>query len=654
MSKRLTVIAGILFAGMIAYAQTPCENGFAGQYPCHLVDLMSFIPLNELNAGNNMNDVWGWTDPDSGREFALGGMADGTCFVEITDPVNPVFLGWLPTHTVSSLWRDIKVYSNYAFIVSEAGGHGMQVFDLNQLLNVSNPPVEFDENVHYPGFGNAHNIAINEETGYAYAIGSNTFSGGLHIINIQDPHNPVIAGGFAEDGYTHDCQAVIYQGPDTDYQGREIVFASNEDAVTIVDVEDKTDCQLISVSPYNNSAYSHQCWLTPDHRYLLLGDELDEMFNDHNTRTYVWDCLDLDEPELLGYFESSSPAIDHNLYTLGNFVFQSNYRAGLRILDAVDVENNNLYEIGFFDMSPSNDNPEFSGSWSNYPYFPSGIVVATNMYAGLFMLKPTLIQVQEFVSVPCGTEGVQLAISVPASLIGSFTFDVEGLPDQVSISGSLASAPGSTIASLEGLSTLGAGTYSYTVLIVSEFGEYRLPSVLEITPSSPGEPALSISEGEQISDGIISWSAGVDAGSYYIQIASDMDFATLVFEGEVEETSFSIEGLLEESTVYWVRVKALNSCGESEWNGPVSFTILVTSAGEDGASALRLYPIPMEETLVIEGDFAGAQVLRLYDAAGALIKELRVGSDRVVLDVNTLSRGAYTLQAGNWRYKLIK
>lgn len=654
MRKHLTLFVAILFSWMAAQSQTPCENGFAGQYPCHLVDLLSFIPLNELNAGNNMNDVWGWTDPDTGREFALGGMADGTCFVEITDPLNPVFLGWLPTHTASSLWRDVKVYSHFAFIVSEAGGHGMQVFDLNQLLSVNNPPVEFDENVHYPGFGNAHNIAINEETGYAYAIGSNTFSGGLHIVNIQDPHNPVIAGGFAEDGYTHDCQAVIYDGPDADYQGREIVFASNEDAVTIVDVEDKTDCQLISASPYNNSAYTHQCWLTPDHRYLLVGDELDEMFDDHNTRTYVWDCLDLDEPVLLGYFESSSPAIDHNLYTLGNFVFQSNYRAGLRILDAVDVENNNLYEIGFFDMSPSNDNPEFSGSWSNYPYFPSGTVVATNMYAGLFMLRPTLISVQDFASIPCGSEAVQLAINIPASLIGSFTFDVEGLPDQVSISGSLASAPGSTIASLQGLSSLEAGTYDYTVLIVSEYGEYRLPSTLEITPSSPGEPLLSIIEGAQISDGMITWAEGLGAGSYYVQIAVDEDFSNVVFEGEVEVASLDTDGLLEAGTVYWVRVKSLNSCGESAWDGPVSFTILLVSAMEAGAETLRIYPVPMGDELNAEGDFSDVEVVRLYDAAGALLREWRAGTNRLVMDVSDLSRGTYTLQAGNIRYKLIK
>lgn len=647
-------MVGLVIAGMVAQAQTPCVNGFAGGYPCHLVDLMSFIPLTQLNAGNNMNDIWGWTDPASGREFALGGMAAGTCFVEITDPVNPIFLGWLPTHTVSSLWRDIKVYEHYAYIVSEAGGHGMQVFDLNQLLNVANPPIQFGESAHYQGFGNAHNVAINEETGFAYAIGSNSFSGGLHIVNIQNPLNPVIAGGFSQDGYTHDCQAVVYHGPDADYQGREIVFASNTDAVTIVDVQDKSDCQLISTNPYIGSEYTHQCWLTPDHKYLLVCDELDEMYNGHNTRTYVWDCYDLNNPILLGYFQSSSTAIDHNLYTLDNFVYGSNYRAGLRILDAVDVENNNLYEIAFFDVVPENDNPEFSGSWSNYPYFPSGMVVATSMYGGLFVLKPSLINVQQFATIPCATNEVQLSINIPAELIGSFTFDIEGLPDQVSITGSLASAPGSTLATLQGLSTLQAGTYSYTVLVLSEYGEYRMSSVLEISSSVPGEPELGISEGAQISNGVLSWSEGSDAELYYLQISLDVDFSTIVYEGELAGTNLIIDGLLAENTDYWVRIKSINSCGESEWNGPVSFSVLVTSIGETGNEEIRVYPVPMGDSLIIEGNLSDVGLLRMYDSAGSLVKEWRADSDVMVLDVRGLSSGSYSLQVGSRTYSLLK
>ena len=43
------------------------------------------------------------------REYALVGCMDGTSFVDVTDAMAPAVLGFLPTHSSSSLWRDIKV-----------------------------------------------------------------------------------------------------------------------------------------------------------------------------------------------------------------------------------------------------------------------------------------------------------------------------------------------------------------------------------------------------------------------------------------------------------------------------------------------------------------------------------------------------------------
>ncbi|HBC02806.1 MAG TPA: regulator, partial [Aequorivita sp.] len=159
MKKILPVLA--LFFATFSFAQTPCENGTAGQYPCNGLDLLSRISLSTFGSDRG-NDSWGWTDPLDGKEYALMGLGNGTAFVDITDPVNPIYLGKLPTHTDSSTWRDIKVYNDHAFIVSEAGGHGMQVFDLTRLRNVTNAPETFTEDAHYDGFGHCHNIVINE------------------------------------------------------------------------------------------------------------------------------------------------------------------------------------------------------------------------------------------------------------------------------------------------------------------------------------------------------------------------------------------------------------------------------------------------------------------------------------------------------------
>lgn len=372
-----------------AMSSTPCVGGFAGVYPCNNVDLAAFMPLATIGGGSG-NDIWGWTDPLTGKEYALMGRTNGTSFVDISDPENPVYLGNLPPHGGSSTWRGIKVYANYAFIVSEAGGHGMQVFDLTQLRSVPTPPVTFSETVHYSGFSSAHTIAINETTGFAYACGSNTCSGGLHMVNIQNPLSPVFAGCVSSDGYTHETQCVIYQGPDAAHANQEICFSSNEDTLTIVDVTNKNAPVQLSRTGYAGRGYTHQGWLTEDHKYFLLDDELDERNFNHNTWTYIWDVSDLDAPTLMGHYEFGNRAIDHNLYIRGNHAFESNYRSGLRILDLTGIASASLNEVAFFDVYPADDNPNFNGTWSNYPFFNSGVVIVSGIEQGLFILRPNL------------------------------------------------------------------------------------------------------------------------------------------------------------------------------------------------------------------------------------------------------------------------
>ena len=366
-------------------AQTPCVNGMAAGYPCSNVDFLSFTAGSALGGGS-MNDIWGWTDPEFGTEYVLLGRTSGTAFVDISDPVNPIYLGNLPTYTSNSSWRDIKVDGNYAYVVSEASGHGMQVFDLTKLRNVVNPPVTFSEDAHYSGWGNGHNLVINEASNRAYGVGTNTSSGGLHIVDISDPLNPVIIGDYAGDGYTHDAQVVNYIGPDAAYAGSEIAFACNENSVTVIDVTDPTDAIQLSRTTYN-SQYTHQGWLTEDHKYFLSGDELDENYDGVNTTTFIWDVQDLNSPFLLGTFVSTTPAIDHNLYIKDNLCYQSNYRAGLRIANLDNIASGTMTEVGFFDVYPSSDAAAFNGTWSNYPYFASGVIAVSHIEEGLFLLS---------------------------------------------------------------------------------------------------------------------------------------------------------------------------------------------------------------------------------------------------------------------------
>ena len=111
------------------------------------------------------------------------GRNDGTSFIDVTDPTNPVLIGDLPKPwgtPPSQLWRDIKTYKGYAYIVADgAGDHGMQVFDLTRLRDVENPPALFEPDLHYTDIASSHNVIINEESGFAYTVDGPTCGGGL-------------------------------------------------------------------------------------------------------------------------------------------------------------------------------------------------------------------------------------------------------------------------------------------------------------------------------------------------------------------------------------------------------------------------------------------------------------------------------------------
>ncbi|HJS47055.1 MAG TPA: choice-of-anchor B family protein, partial [Gemmatimonadales bacterium] len=380
-----------------------CDGGKLGVFDCGEVDLASFVPVQQLmgERGAALNDVWGWTDPRTGHEIAIVGREDGTTFVDVANPDRPVVLGNLPRTQGSpgSTWRDMKVYRDHAFIVADgAGEHGMQVFDLTRLRAVRGQPQLFTPDFTYRGIHSAHNLVINEASGFAYTVGNNaggeTCGGGLHMIDIRQPKQPKFAGCFSDPqtgragtGYSHDAQCVTYAGPDPDYRGREICIGANETAISVADVTDKAQPKAISRATYPNVGYAHQGWFTEDQRYWLMDDELDELSGTlPGTRTLIWDLSDLDDPVLLKEWYGATRATDHNLYIKGTTMYNSNYVAGLRVVDISDIQNPK--EVGYFDTVPEGPNePGFGGSWSNYPFFRSGILVVTSGRQGVFFLR---------------------------------------------------------------------------------------------------------------------------------------------------------------------------------------------------------------------------------------------------------------------------
>ncbi|MEM8678506.1 MAG: choice-of-anchor B family protein [Planctomycetota bacterium] len=401
-----------------------------GIFPTRNINLLGRLTHGEMGADSNAgNDIWGWTDSQTGREYALVGQKSNTAFVDITDGNNPLWLGSLPSATGSSVWRDIKVYDDHAFIVSDGNGpHGMQVFDLTRLRGVNSPQSWSPDDV-YGGFRNAHNIAINEESGYAYVVGGNRAGGGLHILNIQNPTNAFHVGDFSSDGYTHDVQVVNYRGPDPDYNGREVAFASNVDTLTIVDVTNKSNTRQISRNSYDMVGYAHQGWLSEDHRFFFMNDEKDEQqFNRFldGPRTLIWDVADLDNPVFVGGYEGNLRAIDHNLYVKGNHIYAANYSIGLRVLEMTDPANGVLTEVAYIDTYDRGNVLDFQGAWSSFPFFDSGKIVINDIYNGLFVVELDFVEVDLNGDGSANCLDIDLLTAAVAGGSSDATFDING------------------------------------------------------------------------------------------------------------------------------------------------------------------------------------------------------------------------------------
>lgn len=634
--------------GSISFGQTPCEEGFAGGFPCHNVDLYALVPISDLGGANILNDIWGWADPESGREFAIVCKSNGTAFVEVTDPSNPIFIGELPTHTINSLWRDAKVYDGFAFIVAESSNHGMQVFDLRRLLTEDTMPATFDEDAHYALFGNAHNIVINEETGYAYAVGSNTFNGGLHIIDIQNPTQPVIAGDFALDGYTHDAQAVIYRGPDTRYCGKEMVFASNENTLTIVDVENKLNTVMLSSVSYETSAYTHQCWLTEDHKYILLNDELDEDQGlTEFTRTYIFDVQDLENPFLIGFHDGTTTAIDHNLYVRWNQVFQSNYRSGLRILDAALVAEGVLSEIGFFDVQPADNNPQFSGTWSNYCYFPSGNVILTDMFTGLFVVRPRTVTANRLLLANLNEASVNGEVYV-AYHPEVFDMSFSDLPLGVSAAMNEQSFPGVATYTLDGLDGLLPGAYTFTLTVSHGNDEAVFDVTIDRTAVFSEGIYLQSPEDELVVSNPVnfSWVSFPEDLEYFFELSIDFEFETLVHTALLSETELTLPFSMPEGTYYW-RVSAEGACDTHYTSAVGAFEVGITIGFEEvSQETMSVYPNPANHTVTLCMASGKNDHVYICNSLGEMVSGLiRVTSPSIAIDVSGLPPGWYLIRS---------
>ena len=512
------------------------------------------------------------------------------------------------------------------YVGSEASGHGIQVFDLTRLRNVTNPPVTFTEDNHYNGLGNSHTIFLNNDTGFLYAVGTQAGCGsccqGLHMIDVKGLTKdlrklpkPKFAGCFGNGTYTHEVTCLNYNGPDTTYDGHEVCFAadgsfSGNNRLAIADVTNKSSPQQLSSTPYAGAGYTHQVWLTEDQQFMLMDDEFDESDFGVNTTTLIWDVSDLDAPILIHRFVHNTISIDHNQYVKGNYVYQSNYSSGLRIFDLTDIASGDLTEVAYFDVYPSGEVVDFEGTWDNYPYLPSGNVLVSGIFgaqtAGLFILQPQItadfnVASQDKVLNACSTASTSTIVDVSplAGYSGNVTLSANGLPSgtTASFSPNPVSVPGSSTMTVD-LSGTPDGNYPFDVegsdgsllhtsAVASNVASTVLAAPLLMNPPDSTPDAKFVVHYE--------WEPVDGASTYDLEVSKDAQFTDVIYSASTDEDHHTGYLTLDPTTQYWWHVRTNNACGPSSWSAAFTFTtrapanILLIDDDDDSPDVISYY-----------------------------------------------------------------
>jgi choice-of-anchor B domain-containing protein len=312
-----------------------------------------------------LNDVWGYVDK-SGNEYALVGLFNGMSIVDVSKSSEPVEV--YRSLGPETIWRDIKVYENYAFVTNEAK-NGMRIYDLSGLPDSYEIPFKDFDGEEDKKFDTAHNLFIDEK-GRAFVVGTNRNKGMIIYDLLEDPWNPKEIG-FYDEVYIHD----IYARNDTAYPA-----LINDGDFYILDLSDINAIQKVSSHP-TKDLQTHNTWLSIDGDYLFTTDEV------NGAEIGVYDISDKQNPEKVEFFKARllGDEMPHNVLVKDSLAFISYYKEGVIVLDISNPEN--VVEVDRFDTDPSNNGPGSSGAWGVYPFFSSGKILVSDIEKGLFIFE---------------------------------------------------------------------------------------------------------------------------------------------------------------------------------------------------------------------------------------------------------------------------
>ncbi|MEX2123176.1 MAG: choice-of-anchor B family protein [Woeseia sp.] len=392
---------------------SPCTGGMAGELPCDSVDLLSHFSFADVSVTpTSATDVWGFVDLNTGHEYAIVGYNIGTAVVDVTDPENPLEVGFVDGQ--NAFWRDIKVYQffdsaagrwrAYAYVTTDGSTDGLFVIDMSELphaIRKTNYASDFNaaHNVYATNTDYSTGLSLTGEAPLLAISGSSIGSGQYRGYALDDPASPALVAGAATPDYMHDASSIIITDARKDSQcvnasaWCEVLLDFNELTIDVWDITDAASPVRLSRTPYSNARYVHSGWWSEDRQFIFVHDELDEQSIGLNTTVRVFSIANLAAPVQVGEWSGTSRAIDHNGFARGNRYYISNYARGLTVLDITNAAQ--PVTVGSLDTYPFSDTSSFVGAWGTYPFFFSGTVAVSDIDTGLYLARDRSTEVAQ-------------------------------------------------------------------------------------------------------------------------------------------------------------------------------------------------------------------------------------------------------------------
>ncbi|MEZ4911765.1 MAG: choice-of-anchor B family protein [Saprospiraceae bacterium] len=353
----------------------------------------------------NSNDIWGFEK--DGIHYAVIGNFNRTSIFSLEKPNEPILV--YEVFGTNSIWRDIKFYNDYLYVVADSGSDGLLIIDVSRSVqDISH--VFYKPEIPLPT-GNvvlrkSHNLFIDEK-GFCYLAGSNVGVGGSLIFDLNsDPLAPNYVG-IENFQYSHDA----FVTKDTLYTSE--IYRGQ---MAMYDVSDKSNIRLLG-SNYTPNFFTHNVWGDGKNTLAFTTDE--------RASAYVT-AYDVSTPENIRELDRYIPAISgpegvipHNTHYLDGYLVTSWYTDGLRVLDVHKPDN--MVEVAYYDTWEDEYicHESYHGNWGAYPYTNSNLVYASDIENGLFIVEVDYKRA-------CYVEGVVTDINGKLMSNVKFEFDGDG------------------------------------------------------------------------------------------------------------------------------------------------------------------------------------------------------------------------------------